>query len=120
MRRVISVGGEEGRRRRLDLMPIGGARAGPSITLKSGATEEITDHHDAYSIDGLRPKAIVVPSDDKELAAALADAAANGLAVAPWGGGTQVDIGKWHVPASLPSAFLQGMFEGAFRRALFA
>ena len=75
-------------------MPMGGTGSGQPSVPESGATEDIADHDDPYSIDGLRPDATVAPTDDEELSTALAEAASNDLAVSPRGGGTQVDIGN--------------------------
>ncbi len=57
------------------------------------ALGEITNHRDSYTIDGLQPAA-VCPSDLHGLSDALSEAAKDGLAVAPWGGGTRVAIGN--------------------------
>ena len=57
------------------------------------ALGEITNHNDAYSIDGLQPTAVCL-SDLQGLSDALSEAAKDGLAVAPWGGGTRVAIGN--------------------------
>jgi glycolate oxidase FAD binding subunit len=64
-----------------------------SPTTKPNALGEITNHHVSYSIDGLQPAA-VCPSDLQGLSDALSEAAKDGLAVAPWGGGTRVAIGN--------------------------
>jgi glycolate oxidase FAD binding subunit len=60
---------------------VGGPRAGSRVTLAQ------------RSIDGLTPSQRLTPSSVEELAQALHEADAAGQAVAPVGGGTQLDLG---------------------------
>ena len=46
-----------------------------------------------YSIDGVAPKAVVRPQHRQEIVDVIKWAAAEGAAVFPWGGGTQVCLG---------------------------
>ena len=47
-----------------------------------------------FSIDGLTPALAVAPHDIGELSQVMAAAHEAGLAVAPWGGGTRMDLGN--------------------------
>ena len=47
-----------------------------------------------YVVDGLRPKAVVLPNSVQELSQAMAAAWEGDMAVAPWGGGTRVELGN--------------------------
>src|SRR5262244_744775 len=49
---------------------------------------------DAYHIDGRAPWAVVVPGDIHQMAAVLALAHREELAVVPWGGGTTMAMGQ--------------------------
>ena len=49
---------------------------------------------DADAVAGVRPKWVVEPTDEAELARALAAAGADGLAVVPRGGGTKLEWGS--------------------------
>jgi glycolate oxidase FAD binding subunit len=53
-------------------------------------SEEILE---GYSIDGMAPKAVVRPQHRQEIVDVIKWAAAEGAAVFPWGGGTQVCLG---------------------------
>jgi glycolate oxidase FAD binding subunit len=48
----------------------------------------------AYSIDGVSPKIIVSPQSVEELGHVMAAAFDENLAVAPWGGGTRMELGN--------------------------
>ena len=48
----------------------------------------------SHRIDGLVPEAVVFPSSLAELSGVLDVASREGMAVAPWGGGTQVALGN--------------------------
>src|SRR5215218_4419742 len=54
---------------------------------------------DAYRVDGRGPWAVVIPGDINQVAAALALAHREALAVVPWGGGTTMAMG--HPPERL-------------------
>jgi glycolate oxidase FAD binding subunit len=47
-----------------------------------------------YAVDGLTPKHVVRPASVDELAAVVRGANADGLAIIPWGGGTQMGLGN--------------------------
>ena len=47
-----------------------------------------------YAVDGIVPRAVLLPSSEAEVASALCAAAAEGAVVVPWGGGTQQDLGN--------------------------
>ena len=47
-----------------------------------------------YVVDGLQPKAVVLPNSVQELSQAMAAAWEGDMAVAPWGGGTRVELGN--------------------------
>ena len=47
-----------------------------------------------YSVDGLRPKVVVLPGDTGQFSGAMAAAFEGGFAVAPWGGGTRIELGN--------------------------
>ena len=46
-----------------------------------------------FRVDGVRPKAVVVPESAEEVAGILKMASEEGLAVTPWGGGTMMSLG---------------------------
>jgi len=46
-----------------------------------------------YSIDGVTPRAVVRPQQRQEIVEVIRWAASEGVAVFPWGGGTQVCLG---------------------------
>ncbi|MSQ06608.1 MAG: FAD-binding oxidoreductase [Dehalococcoidia bacterium] len=48
----------------------------------------------AYAIDGQTPQAVAQPATRQEVAQVLQWASAEGLAVCPWGGGTQMGVGN--------------------------
>ena len=52
------------------------------------------DQTEGYEVDGVPPSSIALPDTVDELGDVLARASAQGLAVAPWGGGTRVAIGN--------------------------
>ena len=54
---------------------------------------------DAYNVDGRAPWAVIIPGDINQLAAVLALAHREKLAVVPWGGGTTMAMG--HPPERL-------------------
>ena len=54
----------------------------------------VSDDVAGYSIDGLRPTVVVTPSSVEQLSQTMAAASKEGMAVAPWGGGTQIGIGN--------------------------
>jgi glycolate oxidase FAD binding subunit len=54
---------------------------------------------DAYRVDGMAPWTVVIPGDISQVAAVLASAHREGLAVVPWGGGTTMAMG--HPPERL-------------------
>ena len=56
--------------------------------------EGVTDDVARHSIDGLLPKTVVFPRDIQELSRVTAAAMCSDLAVAPWGGGTRVELGN--------------------------
>ena len=47
----------------------------------------------AFAVEGMAPRAAVIPGSPEEVAAVLSLAAERGLAVIPWGGGTQMHLG---------------------------
>ncbi len=47
-----------------------------------------------YAVDGIVPRAVLLPSSEAEIASALCAAAAEGAVVVPWGGGAQQDLGN--------------------------
>src|ERR687892_2039124 len=54
---------------------------------------------DAYRVDGMAPWVVVIPGDIRQVAAVLAAAHREELAVVPWGGGTTMAMG--HPPERL-------------------
>jgi glycolate oxidase FAD binding subunit len=48
---------------------------------------------DKFQVDGVRPKAVVVPETVEEVAEILKRAGEEGFAVTPWGGGTMMGLG---------------------------
>jgi glycolate oxidase FAD binding subunit len=54
---------------------------------------------DAYRVDGMAPWVVVIPGDIRQVAAVLASAHREELAVVPWGGGTTMAMG--HPPERL-------------------
>ena len=56
--------------------------------------ENVSDDVAGYSIDGLRPKFDVFPSSIQQLSQVMAEASEGTMAVAPWGGGTRVELGN--------------------------
>ena len=54
----------------------------------------VSDDVAGYSIDGLRPTVVVTPSSVEQLSQLMATASKEGMAVAPWGGGTQIGLGN--------------------------
>jgi glycolate oxidase FAD binding subunit len=47
----------------------------------------------AYSIDGMAPSFVIAPDSPEAVAAVIADANADRIAVVPWGGGTHMSLG---------------------------
>jgi len=47
-----------------------------------------------YAVDGLRPRFALLPDSVSEVSAVLHFADQRGLAVVPWGGGTEIDLGN--------------------------
>lgn len=90
----------------------------------------------AFSLSGLQPKQVRAPDTAAELAQELAQAAAKGLGVVPWGGGTQMGLGNpptkfdlalqttklnrlvEHSPADLTATVEAGMTLAALQEAL--
>lgn len=66
-------------------------RSDPELDLFS---QPATDGPVALTIDGLRPESVVTPSSPRAVAEVLAVAAADGLTVAPVGGGTALALGN--------------------------
>ena len=64
-----------------------------SMELRVGA-ESVTDATSGYTIDGFSPEAVVLPGNIHEMSQALAAACDGDMAVAPWGGGTRIDLGN--------------------------
>ncbi len=60
----------------------------PSQSILSGARLE------PYRIDGLLPSVAVFPASEEQVSAVLSACHAEGLAVAPWGGGTRMGLGN--------------------------
>ncbi|MDO8531744.1 MAG: FAD-binding oxidoreductase [Dehalococcoidia bacterium] len=46
-----------------------------------------------YAVDGVVPRAVALPATEEQVASVLRVAHAEGLAVTPWGGGTQMALG---------------------------
>ncbi len=61
---------------------------------KTIGVANVSDLVDRRSIDGLAPQVVVTPSNVDELAAVMSSAHEQGMAVAPWGGGTRMDLGN--------------------------
>lgn len=60
--------------------------AAPAVSLSSDVRQ--------FAVDGLEPRAVVVPSSVDDVPAVLAAAARAGAAVIPWGGGTHMALGN--------------------------
>ena len=62
----------------------------------SGAGVELSDGGDLsdHRIDGRAPQAVAYPKDIEQLSRLMAAANESSVAVAPWGGGTQTDLGN--------------------------
>ena len=58
-----------------------------------GATN-VSDVVEGRAVDGVFPKVVATPNSVDELASVMVSAHQNGLAVAPWGGGTRIDLGN--------------------------
>ena len=56
--------------------------------------ESLSNDPAGYSIDGLHPKVVVAPNDPQRLSQAMSAAWEEGMAVAPWGGGTRMQLGN--------------------------
>ena len=56
--------------------------------------ESLSNDPAGYSIDGLHPKVVVVPNNPQQLSQAMSAAWEEGMAVAPWGGGTRMQLGN--------------------------
>lgn len=54
----------------------------------------VSDAVDGCAVDGVSPQVVVTPNSVDELAAVMMSAHEEGLAVAPWGGGTRMDLGN--------------------------
>jgi glycolate oxidase FAD binding subunit len=89
-----------------------------------------------YVLEGRTPEAVVLPANREEIGGVLAAAAAGGVPVTPWGGGTRIAVGMpparpgivlslkrldrlvEHEPADLTATAEAGMTLGAFQAAL--
>ncbi|MCI0796642.1 MAG: FAD-binding protein, partial [Chloroflexi bacterium] len=58
-----------------------------------GATN-VSDVVEGRAVDGVFPKVVATPNSVDELASVMRSAHQSGLAVAPWGGGTRIDLGN--------------------------
>lgn len=56
--------------------------------------ESVSEDVSNYAIDGILPKAVASPKSVDELGKVMAAAYQEGLAVAPWGGGTRIELGN--------------------------
>ena len=68
-----------------------GAHGGPATAAREGGADA---GRAAYAIDGAEPRLVRRPAEPSEAAAALAEAARRGLAVAPQGGRTALALGR--------------------------
>ena len=64
------------------------------MSLLSASSLLPTETHAGYAIDGLTPRWVVRPADRREAAQILGWASSEAIKVAPWGGGTQVNLGN--------------------------
>ena len=64
--------------------------------VESLGTEAVASLADGgnYSVDGLKPEVVVMPSTVEDLSRALSLATREGKVVTPWGGGTQMALGN--------------------------
>ena len=64
--------------------------------VESLGTEAVVSPADGgnYSVDGLKPEAVVMPSTVEYVSRALSLATREGKVVTPWGGGTQMALGN--------------------------
>ena len=61
---------------------------------KAIGVANVSDSVDGHAIEGLTPQVVVTPNSVDELASVMSSAYEEGLAVAPWGGGTRMDLGN--------------------------
>ena len=56
--------------------------------------DNVRDGPSDREVDGLRPTVAVLPENIHELSQVMAEASGAGLTVAPWGGGTRIEVGN--------------------------
>ena len=61
---------------------------------KAIGVANVSELVDRHTVDGLTPHVVVTPNSVDELARVMSSAYEGGLAVAPWGGGTRMDLGN--------------------------
>lgn len=94
-------------------MPSDSTEARPAMAARLGLPAASPDPSGAPAIDGMAPGRMLAPASAFEAAEALAEAAAQGLAVAPVGGGTALALGNVpdRLDLALSTARLGGVLE---------
>ena len=68
--------------------------AAREVMERAVGASNVSDVVDGRDVDGIFPQVVVTPNSVDELAGVMTSANQEGLAVAPWGGGTRIDLGN--------------------------